>query len=239
MRHSHPTFRLPILTAALGLALGLAAGPAAGQTLADYDYDQLTFRGIGFDVGYLWSERIEDTQRYTVRVDLGYLGPGVRIVPSLSYWSSRVEGEDLDDWAARLSQQTGAPITGDDLGPVEWSDLALSLDGQFVWSTPLGVFTYVGLGAGVHALNGRGPAVNGTFVEDLLDDFTAGLDGLLGAELELQHSFRLYAEARYTAMTSLQYASFRAGAQLMFSRGNAEVGAVPAPALTGDERTAP
>ncbi len=231
MRRIHSMLRLSILAGALGLlALG-SARPAGAQTLADYDYVHLRFRGVGFDVGYLWSDRIQDTQRYTLRIDLGYLGPGVRIVPSVSYWSSQVEGGSLQEWADRLNQQTGSSLTGSDLGPIRWSDLSVTVDGQFVWSVPFGVFTYVGLGAGVHALNGRGPAVDDTFVEDLLDDFTAGVDGLLGAELELGDRLRVYAEGRYTAMTSLQYGSLRAGVQIMFSRGNAEVGAAPAPSL--------
>lgn len=239
MRRSHPRPRHPLRSTLLALGLVLAAGPAAGQTLADYDYDQLRFRGIGFDVGYLWSERIQDTQRFTVRVDLGYMGPGVRIVPSISYWSSELKPGALDAWAARLNDLTGATLTGADLAPIEWSDVSLSLDGHFVWSAPLGVFTYVGLGGSVHALNGRGPAVDGTFVEDLLDDFTAGLDGLAGLEFELEERLRLYAEGRYTLMTSLQYTSIRVGAQFMFSRGGAEVGAVAPPPAPGEGRVSP
>lgn len=225
--------RLPILAGLLGLAALGTARPAAAQSLADYDYVHLRFRGVGFDAGYLWSDRIQDTQRYTVRFDLGYLGPGVRIVPSISYWSSQVEAGSLQEWADRLNAQTGTALTSADLAPIRWSDLSVTVDGQFVWSVPFGVFTYVGIGAGVHALNGRGPAVDGTFVEDLLDDFTAGVDGLFGAELELNERLRVYGEARYTAMTSLQYGSIRAGVQLMFSRGGAEVGAVPAPQVEG------
>lgn len=236
MRRSHRTIRFPFPTMGLALALGLVlspalAAPAAGQVLADYDYEHLALRGVGFDVGFLWSDRINDTQRYTVRLDLGYLGPGVRIVPSISYWRSKVETRLLDDWADRLNQQTGATLTGADLGPIHWSDLSITVDGQFVWSVPFGAYTYIGLGAGVHALNGRGPAVDDTFVEDLLDDVTAGVDGLVGLELELGERFRVYGEARYTAMTSLQYASLRAGAQIMFSRGDVEVGAVAPPAM--------
>lgn len=230
MRRSVLTLGLGTLTATLGaiVAPGTAT-PAHAQTLADYDYDQLTFRGVGLGAGYLWSDRIEDTQEYTLRVDLGYLGPGVRIAPSLSYWSSKMDQSEIDQLAAQLSQRTGTTITGSDLGPIDWGDLSLALDGHFVWSTPFGFLTFVGTGLGLHSLNGRGPAVDGTFVEDLMDDITVGVNGIAGVELEPADRIRVFGEARYTIMSSLRYGVVRAGAQIMLSRGNAEVGAVPAP----------
>ncbi|MFW5947035.1 MAG: hypothetical protein ACOCUW_00970 [Gemmatimonadota bacterium] len=225
--------RTPHLALLLGLvaAAGAAVGPApvGAQTLADYDYVHLRFRGIGLGGGYLWSDRIEDVQRYTLRLDLGYLGPGVRIAPSITYWSSELAGPELETLADRLTAQTGSPVTGDDLGPVEWADLSVTVDGHFVWSTPMGFFLYLGTGLGLHALNGGGPAVDGTFVEDLLDNVTAGVDGVAGLELEVGDRLRLFTEGRYTAMIGLRYASLGGGLQLMLSQGGVDVGALPAP----------
>ncbi len=200
-----------------------AASPAAAQSLADYDYEHLTFRGVGLGAGYLWSGRVQDTELYTLRIDLGYLGPGIRIVPSIGYWSSRIEGAEIDSLATRLGV---APTR---LGPIEWSDLSLSVDAHFVWSAPLGLLTFVGGGVGLHALNGRGPAVDGTFVEDLLDDITAGVNGIAGFEVEPVNRLRVFVEGRYTVMSSLRYGAVRAGVQVIFSRGNVQIGAVPAP----------
>lgn len=218
-----------------GLLLGLllaGAAPVGAQTLADYDYDQLSFRGLGLGAGYLWSDRIEDTEHFSIRMDLGYLGPGVRIVPAVSYWSSQLAESEIRELATQLSLRTGTVIPPETLGPIEWSDISLSVDGHFVWSTPFGVLTYVGLGFGVHALNGQGPAVDDTFVEDLLDDFTAGANGMVGIEIEPVDRLRFYVEGRYTAMSSLLYGGVLAGVQVMFSQGNAEVGAVaPPPAV--------
>ncbi|MDX1674823.1 MAG: hypothetical protein R3314_08525 [Longimicrobiales bacterium] len=233
MRRSDSRLRSPLIPGlVLGLATALLAGsPAAadGQTLADYDYDQLTFRGVALGGGYLWSDRIEDTEHYTVRLDLGYLGPGVRIAPAISYWSSEVAGPEIEALAAQLGQRTGTTIDPARLGPIEWSDLSLSVDGQFVWSTPLGILTYIGTGLGLHALNGQGPAVDDTFVEDLLDDITVGVNGIVGVELETSDRLRVFLEGRYTAMNSLRFGAIRGGVQLMFSRGNVQVGAVAAP----------
>ncbi len=225
--HRGPGAASPALLAAIvlvGLAApGLRPTPAAAQSLADYDYENLTFRAVGLGAGYLWSGRVENTEEYHVRFDLGYLGPGIRIVPSLGYWSSQIEGAEIDTLAARMG------ILPSQIGTIEWSDISLAVDAHFVWSAPLGLLPYVGLGAGLHALNGRGPRVDNTFVEDLLDNITAGVNGIVGFEVEPINRVRLYAEGRYTAMNSLRYGSVRAGLQIMFSRGDVQVGAVSPP----------
>jgi hypothetical protein len=221
----------------LGLALGFGPGAPtahAQTTLADYDYVNLEFRGVGLDLGQLWAGKIRDTRIYSLRIDLGYLGPGVRIIPSISYWSSEFTREQLDILAGRISETAGIDLRGDDLGPVEWSDISVSLDGQFVWNTPLRVLAFVGAGFGLHALNGHGPAVRDTFVEDLLDSIAVSLAPLAGFEFEPFDRIRVYGEGRYTIMNAIQYVSVRAGLQFMFHQGTGvEVGmAVPAPKLS-------
>jgi len=96
-----------------GLAAIALPGRAAGQDLADFDYENLSFRGFGFEVGYMFPTRVDNTESYKVTVDLGYLGPGVRLVPSFTWWSSdfsRSEVRELEDRVAGLvSRETGAP----------------------------------------------------------------------------------------------------------------------------------
>lgn len=221
----------------LALGLTIAATPAAAQTLADYDYENLEFRGIGLDLGHLWADRVRNTAMYSVRLDLGYLGPGVRIAPSLSYWSSEFNLDELDVLAARLSDATGViGLTGEDLAPIRWSDLSLSLDGHFVWQTPIDVLAFAGAGFGLHALNGQGAAIEGTFVEDLLDSIAAGLALIGGAEFEPVPRWRVYGEGRYTIMNSIQYLTVSGGLQFMITQGTGvPVGmAAPAPPLHGN-----
>lgn len=204
----------------LGFASLLACGtalPAAAQTLADYDYEYLGFRGIGVGAGYLWSDKVLNTEQLTLRLDLGYLGPGVRIIPSVGFWKSEFTADELDDFAIRLSDRLDVDIDGADLAPLEWSDLSLSLDGQFVWNTPFRTLTFVGAGLGFHALNGQGDAIDDTFVEDLLDAITLGVSALAGLEFEPVDRLRVFGEGRYTVMNSIHYLSGRAGLQFMFS----------------------
>ena len=219
----------------------LAAPPAAAQTLADYDYENLNFRGVGFDYGWIWPTKVNSTPMYSLRLDLGFLGPAVRLSPSVSYWNSEFRLSELDRLADRLEQlpvlqQQGVTIDAADLGVVEWSDLVLGLDGHLVWTAPLDVITYVGAGLSLHALNGRGDAIADTFVEDLLDSTTAGIQFSAGVELQPVERFRFYGEVRYTVASDVRYPGVRAGAALMLPPTTSAVNAPVRAPVPGGSR---
>lgn len=204
----------------LACALLLLPGAVHAQELADYDYENLTFRGIGLDYGYIWPSKVEPTSMWSIRLDLGYLGPAVRIVPSISYWSSRLSTGQLDALADRLNTlppllERGVVLTAADLGEIDWSDLALSLDAHLVWTAPLDIITFLGAGGALHALNGRGEFVDDTFIEDLLDSTTAGVAVMAGFEVQPIARLRVYGEARYTLVSDVRYPGIRVGASLM------------------------
>jgi hypothetical protein len=207
------------ITAALALCVALPAG-ARAQGLASYDYENLSFRGIGIDWGRIWPNKVDATSLYTFRVDLGFLGPAVRIIPSVSYWKSDLKRSELTRVAERLSSlptlaQQGVTIDASDLGTVRWSTLTLALDGHLVWTAPFRIFTYVGLGVGLHAMNGSGGTIEETFIEDLLDTMTAGMAFMTGLEYEPTNILRIYAEGRYTLQSEVRYPGLRLGAALM------------------------
>lgn len=204
------------------VALALLAPTAGAQELADYDYENLTFRGFAPEWGYILPTRVEPTQSFGLRLDLGYLGPGVRVVPSVTYWAStlkRGEVEKLESQLATLvTRQTGDPAPTLDLGTIAWSAVAVAVDAQVVWRVPYGFLTFAGLGVGTHALNGSGPAIDGTFVEDLLDSVAAGFNVHAGLEYPVRERFRVYGQGRYEVMGDLQYAQIRLGGQFMVRR---------------------
>ena len=200
----------------------LCASRGAGQSLADYDYTNLRFRGVGADLGFIWPNKVESTPAYSLRLDLGYLGPGVRIVPSVTYWSSTFKDGELARLADQLNrlpalQARNVVIDADEMGTIDWSNLSLAVDAQFVWTTPFRVTTYAGGGLGLHILNGRGSAVAGTFVEDLLDSTAAGAAAMAGLELQPFTHFRLYAEARYSLLSDIRYPGMRVGGSWMLA----------------------
>lgn len=219
------------LAAALLLAL---PGSGRAQTLADYDYDQLSFRGIGLDWGLVWPNKVEATDAWGLRIDLGFLGPAVRIVPSVTYWSADMKRSELNRLADALNElppliDEGVTIDGDDLGTVDWGNLAFTIDAQGVFTIPGNVITYFGAGAGVHVLNGSGGAIEDTFVEDLLDTVAAGFAVMGGLEYDATRHFRLYGEARYALTSDVRYPQIRFGGAFMFPRS-------PAAATSGSSR---
>ncbi|MCG6955624.1 MAG: hypothetical protein LJF04_06495 [Gemmatimonadetes bacterium] len=209
------------MTLATAIAFGVTGKGAAAQDLADFDYVNLSFRGVGVEWGYLFPTRVEPTQSVGVRVDMGYLGPGVRVVPSLTYWSSRFKRSEvakLEDRVADLVVTQTGERPQVDLGEIDWSDVALALDAQVVWRVPYDMLTFAGLGAAAHILNGRGTAINGTFVEDLLDSVTAGFNLHAGLEYPATDRVRFYGQGRYEVLGDLQYFQLRFGAELMWGR---------------------
>jgi len=220
------------LVGALALSLGLALTPlnASGQELADFDYENLAFRGFSLEGGYIWPTRVDPAYSLGMRLDMGYLGPGLRIVPGISYWSSSMKASEV----AELENKVDALILGavafpqdwmgTDLGVIDWSDLVLSLDGHFVWAIPFDFLSYAGGGVSAHIMNGDGAAISGTFVEDLLDRVTAGINFHAGLEYPWSDWFRMYGTARYEVLEDLRYTELRMGGQIMVGSSMPEEG---------------
>ena len=194
----------------------LAPTGLSGQDLADYDYADLSFRGVLFEGGYIFANNVENTEIYGLRFDLGFLGPGFRIVPGVAYWTSRMAQDEVDDFELRLgalnaSQGGTLPPGGFDLGVIDRDDVVFSLDWHYMWSVPLNLFLWTGAGMSAHFLNGSGPAVNGTFVEDLLYSVSAGFNVHGGLEYPLTDRFRAYGGGKMEMLGDLRYVELRFG----------------------------
>jgi len=194
-------------------------GVAAGQDLADFDYENLSLRGFGLEWGYIYPTRVDEAQSYGLRLDLGYLGPGLRIVPSVTYWKAPFKASEvveLEERVASLIQdQTGGPAPNVDLGTINWTDIVVAIDAHVVWEIPFDILTFAGLGIAAHSLNGDGPAINGTFIEDLLDSVTAGFNLHVGVEYPVTDRFRVNGQGRYEVLGDMQYFHGRFGLQIM------------------------
>jgi len=203
------------------LIAAVVASPASAQGLADYDYDQLSFRGIGAWIGGNAPTRVESTATFGVRADFGYAGPGLRISPHIGYWSSTMKGGEVEELATRVEEllvQQDPPIVADvDLGAIDWADLVIGLDAHFVWAVPYDFLTYAGAGFSAHVTNGSGRGIEGTFVEDLIDSFAAGVNVHGGVEYLATDRLRVFAEARYEVQADLRYPEFRTGFSIYLS----------------------
>jgi len=208
--------------ALLGALLPLAA-PAAAQapTLEDYDYENLELRGVGMEVGVVWPNRAERALVMRLRGDLGYLGPNLRIVPGISFWSTRLresEVQRLGDQFRRICErqhESGCPPV--DLGEIRLSDLAFHADAQYVVDRfPL--MPYGAVGLGMHFLNGRGEAIDDTFLEDLLDAVAPSVAVGGGLQL-LVGTLLVNTEGRYVLMSYARHLSVTVGATWLFPTG--------------------
>ncbi len=189
------------------------------QDIADYDYEHLSFRGIGVEVGYLWPDRVAPAESYTLRIDMGYAGPGLRIAPSVTYWSSMFEAAEIVEFQNRVrdlvAAQNGGVLPELDLGTINYTDVAVGVDAHVVWELPFDVLTFGGLGFTAHFIDGDGEVIANTFVEDLLDTVEPGFNLHVGTEYPVTNQIRIYGSARYEVMPDLRYPQLRAGAQLM------------------------
>lgn len=189
------------------------------QELADYDYENLGFRGVGLHGGYIFPSSVKETYTVGASMDLGYLGPGLRVVPSLTYWDSELKDDEVAELEGRLEDlivETGPPGTTRpdlDLGTITWNDLVLAVDSHFVWSIPYGFLGYAGAGASAHLMNGGG-SIADTFIDDLLDSVRAGFNLHAGIEVPFHERLRLHSAARYELLGDLRYLELRAGLRL-------------------------
>ncbi|MQA90893.1 MAG: hypothetical protein GEU90_11735 [Gemmatimonas sp.] len=204
--------RLPGVTTLLisGLLSTAAAGHA--QDLAAYDYEDLEFRGIGAEGGRVWPARVEPANYVGLVVDLGLIGPRVRIVPLARFWSSRLVQKEVDELAQQIilvcERQPDATCPEElDLGEVRLSDLEIAVDARYDIFPTADFSPFAGGGLGVHLLNGRGDFVDGTFVEDLLDTVTPGINAVAGLNLRFFSSLQFTIDGRVALANDVRYAS--------------------------------
>lgn len=201
---------LPLLT---------PAGRAEAQRPEDYDYENLAFSGIGAFLFGVAPARSEPALALHLRTDLGELGPQVRIVPSLTFWSTSLRQSELSRMAGRIEaacERSGNPCPGIELGEVRLSDLSLDVDAHYLWTTDIGIEPYAGAGVGVHLVNGRGDFIDNTFVEDVLDAITPGVNLMGGVELALSRNLRIHGEARAVLASNARWLGVGLGAMWIF-----------------------
>jgi len=193
---------------------------AAQGVLNQFSYENLRFSGIQFDVGVLGASELTGATVGGVRVDYGRIAPRVRLLLGLSYFHSQFDHQARDGFERRLDSIVN-PSTPDNinLGRISLSDIIGDIDFQYVFPQGHGINAYIGTGVSVHARNGGGAAIKGTFVEDALDVITAGLNGTIGFEFNLSRAWRFTLDGRGVLSSGLKTASLRTGIMYRFRAG--------------------
>lgn len=198
------------------LALLSFATPASGQLLAEYDYEDLEFRGIGVEVGRVWPANVEPTNMFGIILDLGLIGPRVRVLPSARFWGSSLKASEVDRLADQIILVCERQVDANcpavlDLGEVKLSDLELATEARFLPVGERTVAPYVGLGLALHLLNGRGDFIDDTFVEDLLDSVAPGISTVTGFSVRLGSSVMIGVEGRFMIASDVRYSAASLG----------------------------
>ena len=198
---------------------------SAQGVLNQFSYDNLRFSGIQLDAGLLGASDLTGATVGGLRVDYGRIAPRIRLLLGLSYFHSQFDQQARDRFERHLDSIVN-PSTPDtiNLGRISLSDLIGDIDFQFVLPQGHGVTAYLGTGVSIHARNGSGAAINGTFVEDALDVITAGLNGTVGFEFNLSPAWRFTVEGRGVLSSGLRTVSLRTGIMYRL-RGSREPGA--------------
>ena len=195
------------------LAVGPSGRLAAQGVLNQFSYDNLRFSGIQLDAGPLGSSELTGAVVAGLRIDYGMIAPRVRVLLGLSYFRSQFDNEARTRFEQRIRQFVIDPANDDTIrvGRISWSDLTADLDLQYVFPQGRGVTTYIGVGTSVHLRNDSGAAIKGTFVEDALDEVTAGFNAMIGAEFALSKSWRFTLDGRGVISSGLSTVSLRSG----------------------------
>ena len=186
---------------------------SAQGVLNQFSYDNLRFSGIQVDAGPLGSSELTGAVVAGLRIDYGMIAPRVRVLLGLSYFRSQFDSEARTRFEQRIRQFVIDPANDDTIrvGRISWSDLTADLDLQYVIPQGRGVTTYIGVGTSVHLRNGSGAAINGTFVEDALDEVSAGFNATIGAEFALSWAWRFTLDGRGVVSSGLSTVSLRSG----------------------------
>ncbi len=182
---------------ALALLIGLAR-PAEAQNLEQYDYANLGLRAIGVEILYVDPSQNDVTVGIGAKIDLGFLGPGIRVVPRFAYWKADVEASSIDELERQLEEVSELEPGSVNLGAIDRSAYVFGADVHFIASLAR-VSPYIGAGLDIYALNDDGNAIRGTFLDDLV--VTAGASAVGGLQVALSPSWSAYGELRATAVT--------------------------------------
>jgi hypothetical protein len=201
----------------VGLAVFLASVPLtglAGQTgINQFSYDNLRPSAIQLDIGMLSAAQLQGTTVGGVRMDFGRIAPKVRLLLGVSFYRAQLDQETTTRFEQRIRDFVIDP-SGDDtiaVGEIFWGNLVLDMDFQYVIPQGKVVTTYIGAGIGVQLRNGSGQAIDGTFIEDALDQLAAAGNVSIALEARLTKGVYFTADARGALSVGLATISARFG----------------------------
>ena len=195
--------------------------PAIGQGFLDqFSYEGLGLSAVSVELGGIASDRLTTELTGAVRLDFGYFGPRIRVLGGVSYFKGTFTNDQISTFENRLLEiidnPGGATVN---VGTITLASYQAEFDLQYVFVPDRRVRPYAGLGLALIIRDGDGDAIQGTFVEDALDTFTAGITGSLGVEVVILDWVAALADARGLLSSELRALSARLGVKFLIPRG--------------------
>ncbi|HEX2718226.1 MAG TPA: hypothetical protein VHM67_11130 [Gemmatimonadaceae bacterium] len=200
--------------------LSLVAALVAPATVAAQDdpglferlnLDKLRLTAFGASGGPVIPTGTEATTLYSLQADYGEVSPRWRVVFTATYWQSRYTPELVERLEQRLRESLvdSTQRARFSLGTIRVSDIAVG--GDLRWTPRTGGFRpYLGGGVLAHVVNAEGKAIQGTIIENSLDNIALGFAAVMGGDVTLARHIGVGLQARYDLTSGVRYGSLRA-----------------------------
>ena len=217
--------RFPERSASLCFALLVAlAVPATVQAQGLFErlnLDKLKLTAMGASYGAIQPSQMEATQAYSLHADYGEIANRWRVVFTVTYWGSHYRDAVVRGFADSLGRSIDDPEGNAELiaSGVAVSDIAVG--GDIRWMSPMRYVRfqpYLGGNLSVHVLNAEGKLINGTFMEQALDNIATGIAGVAGMDIIVFSHLSVGAQARYDLLSGIRYSSLRLAGTYLFDR---------------------
>jgi hypothetical protein len=182
-------------------------GPGLFERL---NLDKLKLTALGTSIGPVAPTNISPTTAFSVHADYGEISPRWRVVFTATYWGSHYRQETVTRLANRLREQlqdtTGTANFA--IGTIDVSDIAVG--GDLRWTPRAGsVRPFVGGGVLAHVVNAEGKAIEGTVIENALDNIALGFAATTGVDVTLARHLGFGIQGRFDLTSGVRYASLR------------------------------
>ena len=208
----------------LGLAVMLIVAPSSAQAQGLFErlnLDRLKLTAMGGSYGAIQPSQMEATQAYSLHADYGEIAPRWRVVFTVTYWGSHYRDNIVRAFADSLGVSIEDPEGNAEVisSGVAVSDIAVG--GDIRWMSPMRFVRfkpYLGGNLSVHVLNAEGKLINGTFMEQALDNIATGIAGVAGMDIVVFSHLSVGAQARYDLLSGIRYSSLRLAGTYLFDR---------------------
>ena len=172
--------------------------------------DKLRLTALGVSVGPVAPTSIAPTTAYSVHADYGEISPRWRVVFTATYWGSHFTGETTRRLENRLREQVQDTAAAGrvSIGTISVSDIAVG--GDLRWTPRAGALRpYLGGGVLAHVVNAEGKAIQGTVIENALDNIALGFAAMAGVDLTLARHLGVGLQGRFDLTSGVRYGSLR------------------------------